>query len=66
MQYILTKDVKSPSNPPIYKPQYLTKNSLPRIILAIHLKMNLSEEFNLNLGYILIGISDPDNQDNTL
>ncbi len=39
---------------------------LPRTILVIYLEMDISEKFNLNLGYILIGVSDPDNQDDAI
>ncbi len=66
MEYMLTRSAESPSNPPINIPQYLTKDALPGTILVIHLEMDISEKFNLNLGYILTGDSDPDNQDDAL
>ena len=46
--------------------QYLPKDGLACIILIIYLETDLSEKFNLNLGYILIKVSDPDNQNDTL
>lgn len=46
--------------------QYLLKDGLAYTILVIHLKTNLSEKFNLNLGYILTRAPDSDNQDDTL
>lgn len=46
--------------------QYLPKDNLACTDLVIYLKMDLSEKFNLNLGYILIRASSFDNQDNTL
>ncbi len=66
MECVLTKSAESVSNPPINTPQYLTKDVLPRTILVIHLEMDISEKFNLNLGYILTGASDSDNQDDAL
>lgn len=46
--------------------QYLQKDALVRTLLVIHLKADLSEKFNLNLGYILKKAPDLDNQDDTL
>ncbi len=66
MEYVLTRSAESSSNPPINTPKYLTKDALPGTILVIHLEMDISEKFNLNLGYILTGASDPDNQDDVL
>ncbi len=66
MKYVLTRSVESPSNPPINTPQYLTKDAPPRTILVIYLEMDISEKFNFNLGYILTGALDPDNQDDAL
>ncbi len=66
MECILIRSAKLPSNPPINTPQYLTKDALPHTILVFHLEMNISEKFNLNLGYILTRVSDPDNQDDAL
>lgn len=45
---------------------YLQKDVLARTLLVIHFEADLSEKFNLNLGYILKEALDPDNQDNTL
>ncbi len=66
MECVLTGSAESPSNPTINIPQYLIKDALPHTILVIHLEMDISEKFNLNLGYILTRASDPDNQDNAL
>ena len=63
---MLTRNAETLSNLPINILQYLIKNSLSHIILVIHLKINLSEKFNLNLRFILKRTSDPDNQDNAL
>lgn len=61
MKYVLTKSIKLPSNPLINILQYLIKDTLQRTILVIHLKMDHLEKLNLNLGYVLTGVSDPDN-----
>ncbi len=66
MEYVLTRSAESPLNLSINTPHYLTKDALPRTILVIHLSMDIPEKFNLNLGYILTGASDPDNQDDAL
>lgn len=46
--------------------QLLPKNCLAYKILLVYLEIYLLEKFNFNLGYILTGASNPDNQDNTL
>ena len=61
MEYVLTRSAESPSNPLINTSQYLRKDSPPCIILVIYLEMDVSEKSNLNLGYILIEVSDLDN-----
>ncbi len=66
MECVLTRSAESPSNPPIHTQQYVIKDALPRTILVIHLEIDILEKFNLNLGYILTGASDPDNQDDAL
>ena len=45
---------------------YLQKDALAHTLLVVHLEADLSEKFNLNLGYILKGASGLDNQDDTL
>ena len=47
-------------------PLYLQKDALARTLLAVYLKTDLLERFNLNLVYILKRALDLDNQDDTL
>ena len=47
-------------------PYYLQKDALAHTLLVIYLEADLLEKFNLNLGYILKGAPDLDNQDDTL
>ena len=63
---MLTTITDSASNLGGTTSQYLQKDALACIILVIHLKVDLSEKFYLNLGYILKGAPDPDNQDDML
>ncbi len=62
MEYVLTRNRKSPLNPSINISQYLTKDVVSCIVLVIHLEIDISEKLNLNLGYILTRASDLDNQ----
>lgn len=66
MECVLIKNAELLSNLLINIPAYLTKDVLPHTILVIHLEINFTEKFNLNLEYILSEASDPDNQDNVL
>lgn len=61
MRYVLIRTAKLPLNPVIKTPQYLPRDVVSRTILVIYLRMDLLEKFNLNLGYILIRASDPNN-----
>lgn len=61
MGCVLIRSAKLPLNPLIKIPQYLIRDEVPCTILVIYLKMDLLEKFNLNLGYILIRASNPDN-----
>ena len=63
---MLTTITEPASNLGDTTPHYLQKDALARTLLVVHLEADLSEKFNLNLGYILKGAPDPDNQDDTL
>lgn len=63
---VLTRNIKLPLNPLIKIPQYLKKDALPYTIFVIYLEIDLLEKFNLNLGYILTGVLNLNNQDDTL
>lgn len=63
---MLTTSAGSASSLAVTSPEYLPKDCLVRTILVVHLETDLSEKFNLNLGYILTGAPDPDNQNDTL
>ena len=61
MECVLTRSAELFLNLLVKVSQYLTKYLLLHTILVIHLEMNLSEKFNLNLRYILIKALDADN-----
>ena len=58
---MLTKITELASNLGNTTPHYLQKDALACTLLVVHLKVDLSEKFNLNLGYILKGAPDLDN-----
>lgn len=61
IEYILTRNVESPLNSSIKRSQYLKKDPLLYTILVIHFEIDFSEKFNLNVGFILIKVSNSDN-----